>query len=124
MPGPAPKPDSKRRRYARPKSYGAAQPTTAPAAPPVNGGRSLGTDNPHALITAMWDTVQSSFEAAFYSETDWQRLRLELWFANHTMARSTVRAGLGRHPARAQRTAAVPGGQTPGRHRSAAVGCG
>jgi hypothetical protein len=32
MPGPAPKPESKRRRYAKPKSYGAAEPTTAPAA--------------------------------------------------------------------------------------------
>jgi hypothetical protein len=25
-------------------------------------------------------------EAAFFSENDWARLRLELWFANHTMA--------------------------------------
>ena len=33
-----------------------------------------------------WNTVQHSCEAAFYSETDWERLRLELWFANHTMA--------------------------------------
>jgi hypothetical protein len=32
MPGPAPKPDSKRRRSAKPKSYGDATPTTAPAA--------------------------------------------------------------------------------------------
>ena len=30
--------------------------------------------------------MQHSCEAAFYSETDWERLRLELWFANHTMA--------------------------------------
>ena len=34
----------------------------------------------------MWDTVQNSCEAAFYCEADWQRLRLELWYANHTMA--------------------------------------
>ena len=34
---------------------------------------------------SIWDTVQQSCEAAFYSETDWERLRLELWFANHTM---------------------------------------
>ncbi len=34
----------------------------------------------------LWDTVQQSCEAAFYSEADWQRLRLELWFANHTIA--------------------------------------
>ena len=34
----------------------------------------------------MWDTVQHSCESAFYSETDWERLRMELWYANHTMA--------------------------------------
>ena len=34
----------------------------------------------------MWDTVQESCEAAFYSDADWERRRLELWFANHTMA--------------------------------------
>jgi hypothetical protein len=84
MPGPAPKPESKRRRYGKPKSYGAAEPTTAPAADP--GIRELGIDDPHPLIVSMWNTVQSSCEAAFYSETDWERLRLELWFANHTMA--------------------------------------
>jgi hypothetical protein len=84
MPGPAPKPDSKRRRYAKPKSYGDASPTTAPAAAHEDG-RKLGFDA-HPLITSIWDTVQSSCEAAFFSETDWERLRLELWFANHTMA--------------------------------------
>lgn len=85
MPGPAPKPASKRRRYGKPKSYGDAEPTTAPAAP-VGVSRALGIDNPHPLITAMWDTVQHSRESAFYSETDWERLRMELWYANHTMA--------------------------------------
>jgi hypothetical protein len=85
MPGPAPKPESKRRRYAKPKSYGAADPTTAPAAHPSTDGRKLDIDNPHPLIAGIWETVQSSCEAAFYSDGDWQRLRLELWFANHTM---------------------------------------
>ena len=84
MPGPAPKPESKRRRYNKPASYGAATPTTAPAAAPST--RELGIENTHPLITAMWDTVAQSCEARFYSEADWQRLRLELWFANHTMA--------------------------------------
>jgi len=46
----------------------------------------LGIDNPHPLIASMWDTVQESCEAAFYSDADWERRRLELWFANHTMA--------------------------------------
>jgi hypothetical protein len=84
MPGPAPKPASKRRRYGKPKSYGSAEATTAPAANP--GVRELGIENPHPLIASLWATVMNSCEAVFYSEADWQRLRLELWFANHTMA--------------------------------------
>ena len=85
MPGPAPKPDSKRRRYGKPKSYGAAEPTTAPAASGP-GPRELGINDPHPLITALWATVQSSCEAAFFGEADWARLRMELWFADRTMA--------------------------------------
>ena len=86
MPGPAPKPASKRRRYTKPKSYGSATPTTAPAAVMTDSSlRVLGIDNPHPLITGLWDTVQQSCEAAFYSDCDWARLKLELWFANHTM---------------------------------------
>ena len=84
MPGPVPKPASKRRRRNVPVSYGAAQPTTAPAAPPVDG-RSLGIDNLHPLIASLWNTVQSSCESAFYSEADWERLRFELWYANQAM---------------------------------------
>jgi hypothetical protein len=66
--GVPPKPEAKRRRRNKPASYGAA----------ANGA--------HPLVQDMWNTVQHSCEAAFYSETDWERLRLELWFANHTMA--------------------------------------
>jgi hypothetical protein len=82
--GVPPKPESKRRRRNVPKSYGDATPTTAPAATPAD--RVLGIENPLPLIASMWKTVQHSCEAAFYSETDWQRLRLELWFANRAMA--------------------------------------
>jgi len=85
MPGPAPKPESNRRRYNKPRSYGAAEPTTAPAAQPIDG-RQLGIDDPHPLIAAMWDAVQSSCESTFYSEADWARLRLELWYVNRAMA--------------------------------------
>ena len=92
MPGPAPKPESKRRRYNKPASYGAAEPTTAPAADNATS-RYLGIDGAHPLIALMWDTVQHSCESAFYSEADWQRLRLELWFANHTMASDRPSAG-------------------------------
>jgi hypothetical protein len=82
--GVPPKPESKRRRRNVPKSYGSASPTTAPAAAHQDA-RKLGFDA-HPLIASKWDTVQHSCEAAFFSETDWERLRLELWFANHTMA--------------------------------------
>ena len=62
----------------------------------------------------MWATVQSSCEAGFYRESDWARLRLELWFASHTMiSGQAIGLGLGGDPARAERDAAVPGDQTP-----------
>jgi hypothetical protein len=82
--GPAPKPASKRRRRNVPKSYGAAQPTTAPAA--CAQDRALGLEDPHPLIVSMWENVHKSCEATFYSEADWARLRLELWNANAVMA--------------------------------------
>ena len=73
---------------------------TAPAAGP--GSREIGFDDPHPLIAAMWDTVQESCESAFYSAADWQRLRLELWFADRSMASgqpsanawSTIQSGM------------------------------
>jgi hypothetical protein len=78
--GPAPKPASKRRRRNKPASYGLAQPITAPAA--SDDVRTLGIDNPHELVTAMWQTVQTSCESRFFSPADWARVRLELYFAN------------------------------------------
>ena len=83
MPGPAPKPASKRRRVNKLASYGAAEPTTAPAAHVQE--RALGIDDPRPLIVDMWNTVQTSSESRFYSEADWERLRFELWFANRAM---------------------------------------
>jgi hypothetical protein len=77
-------PNPQRRRRNIPKSYGAAVPTTAPAAKPA--ARELGIDGAHPLIAALWDAVQTSCEATFYSDADWVRLRLELQFANHIMA--------------------------------------
>jgi hypothetical protein len=83
MPGPAPKPPSKRRRANKPASYGAAEPVRVPAADATS--RQLGIDDPHPLITDMWDTVQQSCEARFFSAADWQRLRLELLYADRVM---------------------------------------
>ena len=83
MPGVPPKPQSKRRRRNVPASYGAAQPTTVPAAPIQD--RALGIEDPHPLVVSMWQNIQKSCEATFYSEADWARLRLELWYANEVM---------------------------------------
>jgi hypothetical protein len=83
MSGVAPKPASKRRRRNVPKSYGAAQPTSVPAAPVQD--RELGFEDPHPLIVSMWENIQKSCGATFYSEADWARLRLELWYANEVM---------------------------------------
>src|SRR6478736_5274218 len=81
MPGPSPKPPTKRRNRGTPKSWGAAQPTTIPAAPAVD--RELGIDGPvHQLGADMWTTAQTSAEAQFWTESDWARLRLEMWHAN------------------------------------------
>jgi len=92
MSGVPPKPASQRRRRNKPASYGLAQPTTAPAASP-DVGRALGIDDPHPLVTSMWTTVQTSAESRFYSEADWARLRLELWFANEAMSGSRPPSG-------------------------------
>jgi hypothetical protein len=101
-PGRPPKPDSQRRRANKPASYGSATPTTAPAAA-LGAVRELGIDNLHPLIASMWDSVQQSCESAFYSDADWVRLRLELFYANKLMtggrqltpsAWSAVQAGL------------------------------
>jgi hypothetical protein len=81
--GPAPKPASKRRRANKPRTWGAAELTTAPAAPVQD--RELGLEDPHPLVVSMWENIQKSCEATFYSEADWARLRLELWNANEVM---------------------------------------
>jgi hypothetical protein len=50
----------------------------------------------------MWAAVQESCEATFNSAADWQRLRLEMWYADRVMASdqpsasagATIQAGL------------------------------
>ena len=81
--GPAPKLSNKRRRRTPPASYGAAKPVVAPAAPIQN--RELGIEDPHPLVESMWSTLHESVESMYYSEADWARLRLELWYANTAM---------------------------------------
>jgi hypothetical protein len=98
MSGVPSKPPSKRRRRNKPASYGLAEPVTASAAD-VEGpggenspGRTLDIENPHPLIKALWTSLQTSCESRFYSESDWRRVHLELWFANETMVRGPVSA--------------------------------
>jgi hypothetical protein len=80
--GPAPKPASQRRRRNTPKSYGAAEAVVAGQGdeqPP------LGFDA-HPLVTDLWAALAQSVESSFYSAADWQRARMELWFADRSMA--------------------------------------
>lgn len=81
--GVAPKSNSTRRRRNKPKSHGDAEPAEAAAAkkPP----RRLGLANPDPMISDLWDAVQDSAEAKFYSDADWHRVRLELRYGNHVL---------------------------------------
>ena len=78
--GPVPKPASQRRRRNRPGSYGAAEPIFA-----GNGVEQppLGFDA-HELVADLWSTLGRSVEGQFFSAADWQRARLELWYANRS----------------------------------------
>jgi len=89
--GPPPKPASKRRRRTKPASYGAAEPIVAPAADTHD--RALGIDDAHPLVVDMWAAVAESVESRFYSEADWQRLRMELFFANAAMTSGRPMSG-------------------------------
>ncbi|OBJ60247.1 hypothetical protein [Mycobacterium asiaticum] len=77
--GPAPKRESQRRRANKPESHGEAQPVVAGTASeqPAELGFAA-----HPLIVDMWNALGGSVEAKFFSAADWQRARLELWFAN------------------------------------------
>jgi hypothetical protein len=81
-----PKPASKRRRRNKPASYGLAEPTTAPAARQPDA---LGFDA-GPLVQSLWDALADSCEARFYSAVDWERVRLELWYADAVMKRPTA----------------------------------
>ena len=120
---PAPKPPSKRRRRNTPASYGAAEPTTAPAA--AAGDRELGIDNPHPLVTSMWDAVQNSCEARFYSEADWVAAADRIVVREPGDAQPAAsRPGQtwADGPARAERDADEPGGEASRGDRGAAAG--
>jgi hypothetical protein len=82
--GPAPQRDSQRRRRNKPTSYGAAEPvmTEAAAFRPE-----LGITDPQPQIADLWNALQRSAEAKFYSDADWHRARVELVYGNELLRR-------------------------------------
>ena len=64
------------------------------AAEPVLAGQSdeqppLGFEA-HELVVDLWEVLGSSVEGQFYSAADWQRARLEMWFADRVMRSDQV----------------------------------
>ena len=53
----------------------------------------MGIADPHPMVQDLWDAVQHSAEARFYSDADWQRLRAELWYGNNLMASGRMPSG-------------------------------
>ena len=96
--GPAPKPQRRRRNV--PASYGAAEPTTVPTG--TSTTRELWVEYAHPLVADLWEAVHTSCESRFFSAADWERARMELWFASAVMrdgacpaaAWTAVQAGL------------------------------
>lgn len=77
MPVP-PKKASERRRRNKPVSQGEA---TDIAVEIDSEQPDLGF-SAHQMVQDLWLALADSVEAKFYSAADWQRARLELWFAN------------------------------------------
>lgn len=89
MPGPAPKPESQRRRANKPKSYGAAEPVKDGQGV---GAPALGIDGCHQLVVDLYESLASSVEGKFFSAADWQRARLECFYINQTLLADKVGA--------------------------------
>jgi hypothetical protein len=46
----------------------------------------------HPIVQALWDVLGTSAEAKFYSDADWQRVRMELLFASRTLCSERIGA--------------------------------
>jgi hypothetical protein len=76
--GRPPVPDSQRRRRNKPASYGLAESVLA-------GQARAQPDlafKAHTMITDLWTALGKSVEGQFYSDADWQRARLEMFYLN------------------------------------------
>ncbi|WNM74095.1 Terminase small subunit [Mycobacterium Phage Nergal] len=89
MSGPPPKRDSQRRRRNTPASYGDAEPEVAEA-PAAPAPRELNIDDAHPLIIELWNALQKSAEAKYYSDADWQRVRIELQYGSRLLQGARV----------------------------------
>jgi hypothetical protein len=86
--GPAPKREADRRRANKPESQGEAQTVSAEA-----GKRPDELGFPaHEIVGKLWEVLAESAEAKFYSAADWQRVRLELFYANYTLTSDKIGA--------------------------------
>jgi hypothetical protein len=81
---PAPKPASQRRNRGTPKSWGESDPVSV-SGEATEAQPDLGFDAVE-LILGLWDSLGDSPESKFFSAADWQRARLELWFANKVVS--------------------------------------
>ena len=54
--------------------------------------RDLGLDDPHPLIVSMWEAIQTSAEGRFWSAADWERARMEMFYADATLRNPTAAA--------------------------------
>ena len=87
--GVPPKPPSQRRRRNKPASYGAAEPVLitgqAQEQPPLDF-------DAHPLVVDLWSALARSVESGFYSAVDWQRARMEMFYANELIRSGTPTA--------------------------------
>lgn len=79
MASPIPKKPSQRRRRNKPKSYGLAEPVQDGVGVPAPD---LGLPEVHPMVEDLYMALTASVEAKYYSEADWQRVRLECFNIN------------------------------------------
>ena len=107
--GVPPKPEAKRRRRNKPASYGAARPTTAPAAEPTT--RELGINGAHPLVQDMEHGAALVRGGVLLRDGLGAAAPGAMVRQPHDGQRTAVRSGLGGDPARAQRASVVAGGE-------------
>lgn len=78
--GPVPKRSSERERRNKPE----VEITRIEATGPVDQPE-LGLENPHPIISDLWDSMGGSAQSEYYEPSDWQFARFTLHFANQLL---------------------------------------